>query len=81
MKSYRKSFAALALVLALSASAFAGEMHTDGSPATPTTDNGTTQAATTEGEVRTGRAAPAPRTAEAATRVALDLLPSLLALI
>lgn len=77
MKNCRTAFAASVLALTLSASALAGEMHTD-SPTTPPMANSVTQAAT-DGEMHTDVAA-AP-TADTVIETMFGLLPTLLALI
>jgi hypothetical protein len=73
MKNYRKAVAALVFALVLSASAFAGEIHTDvtSSPPAPTA---------MVGEMHTGKAASTPKT-DITTGIALDLLQSLLSLL
>jgi hypothetical protein len=82
MKSCREAVAVLVLTLALSTSAFAGEMHTDGAPTPPSpTTNGVIQTGTTDGEMHTGQAADTPEATDAVTEAALTLLQSLLALI
>ena len=76
MKSYRNAAAALVLALVLATSAFAGVMHTDGSPTgstdpdpqpTPTTANSTAQTTTTDGEMHTDGAV-------SITQIALNVL-------
>ena len=77
MKNCRKAVAALALALLLSASAFAGEMHTDGSPVPPPANSEAITGAT-DGETQTGAATSAPGAMDTITGAALNLLQSLL---
>ena len=79
MKNCRKAVAALALALLFSTSAFAGEMHADGSPVPPTANN-TTQTATTDGEMHTDEAASTAVATDTMTESALNLLQNLLTL-
>lgn len=81
MKNCRNILAASVLALLLSASALAGEMHTD-SPTPPPATSITTQTAATDGEMHTDAAtAPAPGTTDPVIKAALELLPTLLAFI
>jgi hypothetical protein len=67
MKSYRNAAAALTLAVVFSTPAFAGEMHTDGSPTPSPTTNGEMQTGATDGEIHTGAV-------DSLTQTALDVL-------
>ena len=73
MKNYRKAVAALVFALVLSASAFAGEIHTDVTSLPPAP-------IAMVGEMHTGKVAPTPKI-DITTGIALDLLQSLLSLL
>lgn len=83
MKRHRNTTAGVMLALALTVPVFAGEMHTDGAPASqPTaTANGEIQTGTTQGEMQTGEAASTPEAADTVTAAALNLLQTVLTLL
>jgi len=76
----RKTLTAAALLLALSCPAFAGEMHTPGSPTTPPPQPASVAPAPADSVTLNGEMA-TPGVSESLTQIALELLavlPSLL---
>jgi hypothetical protein len=82
VKSYRNASAALLLALALTMSAFAGEMQTGVASPQPTpAASSTAETVTTDGVIQTGEAASTPEAADTVTEIALNLLQSVFALL
>lgn len=82
MKSYRNAATTLLLALALTTSAFAGEMQTGVASPQPTpAASSTPESVTTDSVIQTGEAASTPEAADTVTRIALNLLQSIFALI
>lgn len=70
MKTYRNAVAALVLTFVLSTTAFAGVIHTDVIAPPPTAN----------GVIHTGEAVSTPEAADTVTRIALNLLQSMLSM-